>query len=440
VSVSPHDLSKSQARGLGNSFAFSLVTCLLPQSAVDEWIMRSRALQEFDMEFEWFRPMLDSMAYKLLSEAVWGLQSRLFVGASICMCDIATDIYMVIHFINKDGFSSLPAWLTAGFIFASMMIQLAIVHLNNRENQWKEKGIVLLCLKPIVDAWRVVKSGGSDVGEDNVFSPVQEAVLCKCIEMLFESIPASVVQAMAYIEDDNDSDSDKVMPLVSIVISCLSTGYILTSVSYDLDIEPKMRNTYECRGFVPNGEKGRLISFVCMLTLSTCQCIQSSFGYAILFHNSVYTRLAFLFVNVILYLIVKVAYDDHHTCFRLGNKFVTGAFTFIYRVGGKVLNDFTFAPHFVDPIHLGALFIPSMVVLHISFWYLFRTSNVEAVQEGTLVYYSFWVVSIMIVACFVLFLWKGCKRSKVRVGSSEGKKARGKEGWSKATAAYHTPV
>ena len=104
-----------------------------------------------------------------------------------------------------------------------------------------------------------------------IFSTVQEAVFCKCIEMIFESIPGSIIQAVAWI----DNGASDFAPLLSILLSCLSTGYIMTSITYDLDIDPNTRRDFKHHGWVPNHASGRAVAFGSMLVASTLQCFQT---------------------------------------------------------------------------------------------------------------------------------------------------------------------
>ena len=192
------------------------------------------------------------MAYKLLEEASWGLKLRLFVGAMICVSDVATDIYMIFYFFSKTGAHNATfGWLTSALITISIICQLTIVHWNGRENQFKEKIIVISCLKPIFDAHRMVQQDDGD--SVMILSSVQEAIFCKCIEMMFESIPGGIIQSIAFL----DNGAMDVAPLLSIFLSCLSTGYIMTSVTYDLDIDPNSRRDYAHHGWVPNDATGR---------------------------------------------------------------------------------------------------------------------------------------------------------------------------------------
>ena len=418
VQVSPHDLSNRQARNIGHSFTFSLVTCLLPSSAVDEWILKSRAMQEFDMEFHWFRPMLDSIAFKLLHDIAYGLKLRVFVGAMICICDVVTDISMIVYFFKSQGMSSKAGWLTSSSVGFSIFLQLCIVHLNGRKDNWKEKLIVIFCLKPLVDAWRIVKTGGNDLSATKLFSPVQEAVFCKFVEMMFESIPATVVQAQAYLSLLEDGNEAEIFPIVSIALGCMSTGYILTSVAYDLDIDPTKRSNFACRGWVPDSEKGRLYCFALMLLTSSMQCFQTAFGFAMLYF--VYIRASkgklalVVFLNLPMWLIIKVLRSEW-TCWVPIYRKSGQAFTLLFRVAMSILNMFSVSPFFADPTYIGSLYIPTMVVLQGTCVYLFTEKfDLVAFNDGALVGQILYVVSVALPLTIVLMFLVGIKRSKVR--------------------------
>ncbi|GMH47216.1 hypothetical protein TrRE_jg10166, partial [Triparma retinervis] len=419
VNVSPHDLSNRQARNIGYSFTFSLVTCLLPSSAVDEWILKSRAMQEFDMEFHWFRPMLDSMAFKLLHDVAWGLKFRVFVGASICVGDVVSDVYMIYYFFfqtGNEGRNMSAGMLTAIFLGMSIFLQLCIVHFNGRKDNWREKLIVIFFLKPLVDAWRIVKTGGNDLSDTRVFSPVQEAVFCKFVEMIFESIPASLVQALAYLKLIEDGLEETWMPVVSIALGCMSTGYILTSVAYDLDIDPTKRSNFECRGWVPNGEKGRLYCFVFMLLTASMQCFQTAFGFAMLYF--VYRKSAALcalviFINLPLWLIIKILRREWTCWIPIYGK--SGQIcTVVFRVCMSLLSMFSSSPFFADPTYTGSLYIPSMVVLQGTCWYLFETTKIVALEDGGFIGRVLYAVSIALPLSVALMFWVGIKRSKLK--------------------------
>ena len=57
-----------------------------------------------------------------------------------------------------------------------------------------------------------------------------EMVCCKVVEMVFESIPGALLQAIFALYNGWTTAA-----LLSILISCLSTAFTATMIAYDLD-------------------------------------------------------------------------------------------------------------------------------------------------------------------------------------------------------------
>ncbi|GMI00463.1 hypothetical protein TrST_g13378 [Triparma strigata] len=419
VNVNTHDLSNRQARMIGGTLSFSMLTCLLPTSAVDEWIMRSTALQEFDVQYSWFRPMIDCMAYALLDEAHWGLAARVVVGACISLSDIFSDVFMILYFFHEEE-NNVWWILTCSFISLSMLLQLVIVHVNGRKNQLKEKLIVLLCLKPAVDAYRVVQVDETDFDSDSkvILDSVTEAVFCKCVEMLFESIPSSIIQAIFYL---SASDDLRMAPLISIGFSCMSTGYIMTSITYDLDIDPETRKKYDQHGIIPNSARRRGISFTSLLIISSVACFQTSFAFASLVWADTTVVVAFFVVGYVPYIAFKGGLmKDWSSWINLSGR---GAFftATMHRMVTKILNDFTYTPLFGDCSEMGRVWFPSVLLGIALNWMVCKNASIALGENATLnaneshlTVYDIWFYSTVGISFgFLIFFWKGCKWDKV---------------------------
>ena len=94
-------LSSSEARKIGRSLAISLATNITAAGGVDEWILQYRALQDVDKQFCWFRPMMSSIALKLVGDVGWGLKSRVLFGAVLSTLDLVTDVFIAYTY-SKD--------------------------------------------------------------------------------------------------------------------------------------------------------------------------------------------------------------------------------------------------------------------------------------------------------------------------------------------------
>jgi hypothetical protein len=143
-------VSVKQGRTIGAGFAASLASNLTAAAAVDEWIGKYPALKELDREEVWFRPMMGTVALRLLAQVSWGLKSRLVIGAGLSVLDMASDINVIFYYSSRPGEESFGAALL-GMILACMLLQLVFVYVQNRTKPLvvlKEAAIVLTGLKP----------------------------------------------------------------------------------------------------------------------------------------------------------------------------------------------------------------------------------------------------------------------------------------------------
>jgi hypothetical protein len=63
-------------------------------------------------------------------------------------------------------------------------------------------------------------------------------LFCKVLEMVFESIPGALVQAIFVLYSGVTTAA-----LLSILLSCLSTAFTATMIAYDLDTNAAKRKT-----------------------------------------------------------------------------------------------------------------------------------------------------------------------------------------------------
>ena len=160
------------------------------------------------------------------------------------IADMLSDLYNIVKMFLAG--QSAAACALLALILASLLVQILVVVLQNshrgpRKVAW-EIFLVLSLFKAGIDAVRVAR------GEDQIagcpFDPLTEMVICKVGEMVFESIPGAVLQAVFALYSGWTTAA-----LLSILISCLSTSFTATMVAYDLDTSvPKRKNTPEFFG------------------------------------------------------------------------------------------------------------------------------------------------------------------------------------------------
>jgi hypothetical protein len=144
------NLSQRQGGIIGAGLAMSLASSLTAEAAVDEWIGKYPALKELDREAIWFRPMLDTVALRLLGEVSWGLKMRVFMGAGLSILDMASDINVIVLYTSSSDTAGYGMSLL-GMLFACIAVQLLVVFAQNKAKPRKllrEALIVLTGLKP----------------------------------------------------------------------------------------------------------------------------------------------------------------------------------------------------------------------------------------------------------------------------------------------------
>jgi len=231
-------LTAKEARTLGNNFASILASSTTPALAVEEWVLASKAMYELDKSVVWFRPMMVSIASRLLARVLWGAKFRLYFSAALSIMDLLTDI-QVIYFFYKTG-SYNYALINIAFIASNLLVQLLLAYAQNRKMglkiMLKEMLIVILMVKPAVAAHRT--AGGSEKLERKLAEDHLELTFTKCVDMVFESIPSMLLQTYHLLGDTGNVSKRAVL---SIMVSASSIAFTSATISSDFDTDPKRR-------------------------------------------------------------------------------------------------------------------------------------------------------------------------------------------------------
>jgi hypothetical protein len=224
------NLSRKEGEKIGAGLAMSLSGNLTSAAAVDEWILKYPALQELDRAENWFRPMMDTVAMRLLSEVAWGAKFRFSFGAFLSLLDMASDLnvvskYMLFPETEAYGYALL------GMIAACLALQVILVIVQNMKNKKKlvrEVLIVFSCLKPALDASRVIR--GAEQSMDTIMDPKTELVFTRASELFAESIPGTLLQVHSQISVYMSGGGISKRVVTSIVISALTTGFTSATI------------------------------------------------------------------------------------------------------------------------------------------------------------------------------------------------------------------
>jgi len=173
--------------------------------------------------------MLNAVAKRLLGEVSWGLKMRVAMGAGLSTVDMATDIFVIWGYMGEEETKGY-GWSLLGMIVGCMVLQLAIVFLQNRKKprvMAKEMLIVMTLMKPAVDAFRV--GSRQEMEEHHAFDAKVELVGTKMAEMICESIPGSLLQLYVLLKVGNVSRAT----VGSVIVSAMTTGFSSASISFE---------------------------------------------------------------------------------------------------------------------------------------------------------------------------------------------------------------
>ena len=194
--------------------------------------------------------------------------------------------------------------------------------------------LVVSCVKPGVDAYRVIRGGERDPLLN--MDPMAEMALSKGAEVVFEAIPSGVFQLGNFLSTETKTTA----ALVSLLMSAASTGYASATLSYDFDTSvAKRRVSPDMYGMVP--DEGRGVVFLLMFLLATLQMVSKVFAVALLsLTNSTWLAI-WLGSDIGMFFLYKVVRRDFVYCLRGLSGGVKYTLAFITRLGNKVIVDFT---------------------------------------------------------------------------------------------------
>jgi hypothetical protein len=170
---------------------------------------------------------------------------------------------------------------------------------------WWELSIVLSLLKPAIDAIRV--AGGVERVDGAPFDPFVEMMICKCIEMTFESIPGGLAQAV-FLLDFGDSTT---LAVVSVCLSCISTAFTVTTIAFDYDTNKGKRSRNpEFYGYIPETSAGRFAVFMLLFLYHGTHTLGNMLSMAVLAQTSSVWLVAYLLADHCGLVLYKLARGD----------------------------------------------------------------------------------------------------------------------------------
>ncbi len=352
------DLSQEDGKIIAGGFSGALLTNIGPQSAVEEWIVRYRAMSEMDRRYPWFRSMMNEIATQLLSSVSWGIKLRVTTGAAISLFDMFSDLLICLQYVRHEENASLGHAFFLSLLACFALQTLVVLIVKNGSLRGRGSFIDLLAcivgLKPILDAYRVA-SGKKRSKEDSI-DPRVILVFTKNIELFCEAIPGAVIQAYVIQRELREGLDIPAFSIVSFLSSCLSAGFISASITYDFDCDPEYRRGLPSfYGFLRDDTRLRSLTFLAMTFNSSIFLFLRSLSYSLLLHTkSIYffTTIAF---EMGWYSIMKGLRKDYLYWVRFDSLYTSYIMSVLIRTIEKQIHDFTALLQFRHPSELGGI-------------------------------------------------------------------------------------
>ena len=183
ISTPLASLTATEALTIGQSFSICLQQRKTSDAGVTFFTSHFPAMQELVATNLLFATLLLAIGERQLMAAPWGMKFRVGLSAFISILDMVTDVVAIATFYKqgRPGFAAASIWMIATSMTLRVVVVYAQGHKRGAGRVCREIAIVLLALKPAVDAFRVVS--GEEQHTDHMTNPFNEMILGKCAEM-----------------------------------------------------------------------------------------------------------------------------------------------------------------------------------------------------------------------------------------------------------------
>ncbi|GMH81525.1 hypothetical protein TrST_g5584 [Triparma strigata] len=399
---------------MGTSFVPTLRLKSQPHAGVLMWVNQYPAMAELTKQHEFLVPMFNVVAEHILMSAPWGVKLRAGFGAAVSVFDALTDVYMLVRYARDEEFHAY-ALVTGLLLGTSMILQFAVVTFQNSRVKNLIRTIacesvpILLCMKPVVDAYRVATSQKRK--KHKRFDHLTEMGITRGIEMFSESIPQAILQTYVFISiaksgaNENFEDSSAI--LLTIFSSVLSASYCSANISYDFDISPKSRAKNEkFYGYIPDEARGRTIVFFSLIASSSFHLLMKCISSALLCTMGFKYFGMFIVGDTLLFFVYKLFRRDFYHWLPTESHGAAVVVTLLMRSVIKIINDFTGIVQFRNSVDLGGAFwtfsqIMSQAVAFVTVFFYLRMgtakTGLDASEERKL-----WIAMFGLLAGYIM--------------------------------------
>ncbi|GMH92014.1 hypothetical protein TrST_g564 [Triparma strigata] len=335
-------------------------------------------------------------------------------GACLSIADLAFDLIMVREYTLAGSFGYATATITT--IAINIFMQLLFVYVQYHRAglmvMLKEAALVVTFAKPGVDAYRVITK--QKQRPNTVVDPHNEMVLNRLIELLFECIPSTFIQAMALVKEQNST-----VALLSFVSSVMTVSFISASISIEKDVSSKARSeSPNFYGFCPLDSRRRTVGVCfCVFFISFFQLTAKVAACALCSIEGSTVLLTYIFIEVGIMYIYKVSSGNFLYWWSIKSLRLRVISSLITRLVMKLIMDFTGMMFTRHPLEMGGGFyslnlaFTPIVCLYFGSRYLEYTldSSVREELHGVYtplqVYGSIGSIFVLQMFTFILFVF-----------------------------------
>ena len=259
------------------------------------------------------------------------------------------------------------------------------MYIQNHKMGWKvlsmEILITMCMLKPAVDAGKVASGAEKDV--NMTMNAEMEMTLSRGVEIVCESLPSGIMQVYAFLLAKEKSKA----AAVSLVLSAMTTGFVGTVISWDLDTSPSKRKlSSEFYGYVKNDQKSRTFTFLAMFMITCSHVLMKTMAASLVMCVNGVWLMLYLGGDMLLFLLVKIIRGDFRYWINLPNK-LSVLISFVIRFFAKILVDFSLILHFRHSFEIGGvqfslLLLQNQVSCFVAAWVYLKCYDGSYDAEG----------------------------------------------------------
>jgi hypothetical protein len=351
--IDPSLLTKEEAAAIGLGFAKVLFRIGDPIEAVTIYVSAHQVLGAIEHELRpYFRPMVETIAARLLLKSPYGVWLRVGLGAGFSMADVGSDLWMIVTIFIAGNYASSAGLLAT--IILSLVLQSVVVIMARKRQGWRplatELMVVWSCMKPPVDAYRVAAGSERDASDGQL--PVAiEMVVAKVIEVVCEAIPGAWIQAQRLL---TVSSSWTTSSILSIGFSLSASAFTSTLLAYELDNDKrKRREEADFYGYIPDEPVRQCAVFFLVLACSLIQVIAKVSAMALLSVASWQWFVGYSVADVGVFLLYMGLRGNFYY-------WIPGygpILSLLARIIVKTMADYTGCLHLRHPLEMGGYFI-----------------------------------------------------------------------------------